>query len=265
MRRALTIALLSRCGSATLAETVAVIGTGRMGSAIGPRMAELGHTVVYGSREPDRDDVVALVSRTGGNASARMSAEAIGDADIVILAVPWAAVEGIVTSVGDWSGKLIIDMTNPMQVGDDGYFFHPLNEAGAQKIDRWASGATVVKAFSTVGSFAIADLSSAGGPVSVQVAADDREAKCRVMQLGADLGFEPYDAGPLKHAKILEDSSLLFMLNFSHGTIAETSHELHRRKNDNYKNLIAMIPDDQKLPWAKGEPMVAGYSPCEID
>jgi hypothetical protein len=35
---------------------------------------------------------------------------------------------------------------------------------------------------------------------------------------------------------------MLFMLNFSHGTIADTSHELHRRKNDNYKNAIAMMP-----------------------
>ena len=194
MRRVLIIAMLSLWGSAVLAETVAVIGTGRMGSAIGPRIAELGYTVVYGSREPDREDVAALVSRTGGNASARLSAKAIPDADIVVLAVPWTAVEGIVGSVEDWSGKLIIDMTNPMQVGEDAYFFHPLDEAGAQKIARWATGATVVKAFSTVGSFSIADPSSAGGPVTVQVAADDREAKCRVMQLGADLGFESYDA-----------------------------------------------------------------------
>ena len=265
MRRALITALLFLCGSAVLAETVAVIGTGRMGSAIGPRMAELGHTVVYGSREPGREDVAALVGRTGGDASARLSADAIPEADIVILAVPWAAVEGIVASVDNWSGKLIIDMTNPMQVGEDGYFFHPLDEAGAQKVARWATGATVVKAFSTVGSFAIADLSSAGGPVTVQVAADDRDAKCRVMQLGADLGFESYDAGPLKHAKILEDSSMLFMLNFSHGTLADTSHELHRRKNDNYKNAIAMMPDDQRPPWARGEPMVPGYQPCEIE
>ena len=47
------------------AETIAVIGTGNVGGALGPEFAALGHTIVYGSREPERDDVVALVERTG--------------------------------------------------------------------------------------------------------------------------------------------------------------------------------------------------------
>jgi hypothetical protein len=45
---------------------VAVIGTGRMGGAPGPRLAELGMRVVYGSREPNHDDVQQLVRKTGG-------------------------------------------------------------------------------------------------------------------------------------------------------------------------------------------------------
>lgn len=49
------------------AKVIAVLGTGRMGGAIGPRLAEMGHTVVYGSREPEREDVVELVAKTGSS------------------------------------------------------------------------------------------------------------------------------------------------------------------------------------------------------
>ena len=50
------------------AETIAMIGTGEVSSALGPRLASLGHEIVYGSRSPEREDVQALVSATGTRA-----------------------------------------------------------------------------------------------------------------------------------------------------------------------------------------------------
>ena len=52
-----------------VADTVAVLGTGRVGAALGPQFAKQGFEVVYGSREPQRADVQALVARTGGKAT----------------------------------------------------------------------------------------------------------------------------------------------------------------------------------------------------
>ena len=52
------------------ADTIAVIGTGDVAGALGPEFAAQGHTIVYGSRNPSRDDVRALVARTGNAASA---------------------------------------------------------------------------------------------------------------------------------------------------------------------------------------------------
>ena len=49
----------------TMAERIAIIGTGQVAGALGPEFAQLGHTFVYGSRDPSRDDVRALVDRTG--------------------------------------------------------------------------------------------------------------------------------------------------------------------------------------------------------
>ena len=55
---------------ATSAEVIAIVGTGEVGSALGPEFAAQGHEIVYGSRDPDRDSVRELVARTGASASA---------------------------------------------------------------------------------------------------------------------------------------------------------------------------------------------------
>jgi hypothetical protein len=83
------------------------------------------------------------------------------------------------------------------------------------------------------------------------------------MKIAGQFGFETGDAGPLRHAKILEDMTILYMVAFSHGTIASESSELHNRKNDNYRKLIAAMDEENKPAWARGEPMVPGYSPCD--
>ena len=61
------------------AETIAVIGTGAVGSALGPRFASLGHEIVYGSRAPERDDVQALVAEGGAGLFRRVGVENAGE------------------------------------------------------------------------------------------------------------------------------------------------------------------------------------------
>ena len=73
-------------------ETVAIIGTGRVGSALGPRFARIGHPVIYGSRDPSQDKVRQLVANTRG-ARAMKAREAADQAQIIVLAMPWSAVQ----------------------------------------------------------------------------------------------------------------------------------------------------------------------------
>lgn len=90
---------------------IAVIGTGFMGGTLGRSLAGAGHTVIFGSRHPDDDDVV-------GESSARVGsiAAALAGADVVILAVPGPAVPEIAAALKDaLAGKLVIDATNRMR------------------------------------------------------------------------------------------------------------------------------------------------------
>ncbi len=196
-------ALLASVGAA--AETVALIGTGNVGAALGRRLAEQGHMVVYGSRNPSASDVAALVRETGHGAVALPPAEAAARSRVVVLAVPWAAAEEVVRGLGNLSGKIVVDPTNPRVMATDGFADYPsLPDSNAERIARLASGAHVVKAFSTLGAETMFDPSVAENPVTVPVVGDDRAAKEVVVGLARQIGLEARDVGPLRHARIIE-------------------------------------------------------------
>jgi len=188
------------------AETVALIGTGNVGAALGRRFAEHGHKIVYGSRNPAAADVRELVMVTGHGAVAVTQAEAATRADIVILAVPWSAAEDVVRALPSLRGKIVVDPTNPRVQASDGFADYPpqLEDSNAEKIARLAPGAEVVKAFSTLGFETMLDPKVAGGPVTVPIVGDDRAAKERVAVLAREIGLEAIDVGPLRHARIIE-------------------------------------------------------------
>jgi len=209
------------------AETIAIIGTGQVGSALGPEFAALGHTIVYGSRNPDRQDVTDLASRTGDGATVATPEDAAANADIVVLAVPGMVVEEATRSLGDLSGKIIIDPTNALRRGEDGLLEMAVETSNAERIQSHAPGAFVVKAFNTLNWRQMVDPESSGGPISIPLAGDSGEAKARVAKLVTALGLEPIDVGPLKHARHVEGMLILWI---NSGDDGRESFEYHLRK-----------------------------------
>lgn len=193
------------------AETIAVIGTGNVGGALGPEFAAQGHTIVYGSREPQRADVVELVARTGNGASAAQPRDAVANADIVVLAVPGTAAVDIARSLGDLSGKILLDPTNVVNRAD-GYPMHGVagKNSNAQMIQEAQPGTRVVKAFNTLNYRQMVDPETAGGPISIPLAGDDAQAKAVIAELVSGMGLEPVDVGPLAYAHILEEMLVMW-------------------------------------------------------
>jgi NADPH-dependent F420 reductase len=197
-------AALAAAGHAA-AETVALIGTGNVGAALGRRFAEKGHTVIYGSRNPGEADVTALVRETGHGAQALAPADAAARSRVVVLAVPWTAAEEVARGLGDLSGKIVVDPTNPRVQAPDGFAdYPPLPDSNAERIARAAPGSHVVKAFSTLGFETMLDPRVAKSPVTIPLVGDDRAAKAVVAGLVRDIGLEAEDVGPLRHARIIE-------------------------------------------------------------
>lgn len=186
------------------ADTIAIIGTGEVGSALGLRFAELGHTIVYGSREPTRADVRDVVATTGHGASAATPVDAAEQASIVILAVPWNAVETATRALGDVSGRIIIDPTNPRIIAEDGLRDYAFPDSNAERIQALVPDAFVVKAFSSLGDHTMRDPAVAGGPISIPIAGDNAEAKRVIAELTTGIGLHPVDVGPLRYAHVIE-------------------------------------------------------------
>ena len=194
--------------------TVAVIGTGRVGSALGPRFAELGFAVVYGSRQPERDDVRALVARSGERADAASIAAAAERADWIVIATPYRAMPSILEQLGPLDGKLVIDVSNALAPGDDGLFELASATSAGEEWQTARPQAQVVKAFNTIGYHVMADPAAAGGRVTVMLAGNDSAAKRTVAGLATALGFDAIDLGPIRHARYLEGMAALYLVPY---------------------------------------------------
>jgi predicted dinucleotide-binding enzyme len=187
-------------------ETIAIIGTGNVGSTLGKIWAEAGHTIVYGSRTPDASRVRELLTETGHGATATTQAAAAQQAEIILIPVPPTAIPEVMAALGDLSGKIIVDPTNYWSF-EEGYPVSPRDprDSLAEQIQALAPGASVVKALNTLNYTIMEDPSRSAGPVTVPIAGDDLAAKQRVARLVEDVGLEPLDVGPLQAAEYLEE------------------------------------------------------------
>jgi predicted dinucleotide-binding enzyme len=186
--------------------TIAIIGTGNVGRALGRGWSKAGHAVVYGTRSPDGDSAQKALADT---ARARLAApdEAARDAEVVVLAVPWNAAEAVVDDLGDLGGRVLVDATNPIGPG----ITHAAATSGGEQVAAWAANARVVKAFNTTGWENMADADYGDHRPAMFIAGDDADAKTIVADLAEALGFEAVDAGPMSRSRELEHLATLWV------------------------------------------------------
>ena len=196
--------------------TVAIIGTGNMASAMGPNVAEAGYPVVYGSRDPSRPAVSDLVKRTGPGTRALSQEDAARVGDILVLAVPWEAMEQVIANLGDLSGKVLLDFSGSDVPGPDGYMESSVETSTSEMIQEWAPEARVVKT-GVPSVYLMQDPDFLGTPPTVMLAADDRGAKEVAGRLMYDIGLDPWDAGPLRNARAVAAFGRLFWVPLLQG------------------------------------------------
>lgn len=189
-----------------------------MGGALGRSFAAAGHEVAF-SYARKREKLERLARSSGPRARAAQSiADAVRDADVVLLAVHWSRVPTVLRAAGSLRGTILIDCTNPMNTRDTALVVG-LDSSGGELVARQARGARVVKAFNTV----TAELLRAGARVlpeqpAVCYCGDDARAKRVVARLIREIGFAPVDCGPLTVARYLEPLALLVAeLAYNHG------------------------------------------------
>lgn len=188
--------------------TLAIIGAGQVGLALGRAFTREGRAVTFGVSAPDKYE--GAVAALGGLARVLGTAQAIAEADIVILAVPHAALPDLARSVPHWQGKVLVDATNPLAPRLDGLLLGT-DTSGAEQLAGWAHGAKVVKAFNTTGAENMADARYAGGRPCMPLAGDDAQARQQVADLAQSIGLEPLDMGPLRAARYIEPMAMAWI------------------------------------------------------
>jgi hypothetical protein len=178
---------------------IAVLGFGHVGAQLGRLWAAKGHQVTAGLREASKD------RRTASDAGihAATPAEAVKDAEVVAIALPWTAVEPLLAELS-LDGKVVIDAVNPMNAD----FNVVVPEAGSAglAIAEWTKGARVVKAFNTIGAALMGDPA-----FDMMYCGDDAGAKDAVRGLIVDTGMTPVDVGPLSNSRYLEQMAGLWV------------------------------------------------------
>lgn len=188
--------------------SISIIGAGNVGVALGHAFTQRGEAVIFGVPEPEKYQ--SAVSALGPLAKVTSTAQAIAASDVVILAVPYAAVAGIAQSVSDWQDKILVDATNPLAPGLAGLTVGTTT-SGAEELAKLARGARVVKAFNTTGAENMADTRYPGSSPMMPLCGDDADARQRVMALATLIGFDAVDMGPLMAARYLEPFAMTWI------------------------------------------------------
>ncbi|CAI9411158.1 Pyrroline-5-carboxylate reductase [Pleomorphomonas sp. T1.2MG-36] len=178
---------------------VTLIGSGSMAEGLAVRLTASDHYVqIYGR---NADKVAALADKLGVKP---VEAAKAANADIIIIATPYNNAVEALSRLGDLSGRVVIDITNPL-TPDFMSLSIGHSTSAAEEIARAVPGIRLVKAFNTVFAQVLQrGHEIAGTAVPVYVAADDAEAKRTVTALVRSLGFAPVDAGSLANARYLE-------------------------------------------------------------
>lgn len=184
----------------------AILGSGNVGTAIARAVTAAGHDVVV--TDPN-DTALATLADQVPVATTTDAADAVADADVAVLAVPFGVVEDLVSGLADQlAGTIVIDATNPLAADLSGLVTAG-GPAGAERVQAAAPAARVVKAFNTVfaGNQAVAEVN--GIQLDGFVAGDDDDAKQVVVDLLGTVGFRVIDVGGLSAARYLEGMAYL--------------------------------------------------------
>jgi hypothetical protein len=172
-----------------------IIGTGGVGSTLASYFAKDGIEVALANTR-GADAVEPMARKLGQGVVAKSLDEAL-KADVIFIAVPFLKFKDVASALPDWTGKIVIDVTNaftlPADVQEAEFGARPSSEANAERVP----GAKLVKAFNQL---AVKDLASpvpAGGKRVVFVSSDDEDASAKVARLAERLGFAPIEIGRL--------------------------------------------------------------------
>jgi predicted dinucleotide-binding enzyme len=180
---------------------IGVIGPGRIGGNCARQALKAGNEVTL-SFSRDAGRLEALARELGPNARAGTPAQAVESADLVIIAVPWDAIDEALAQAGPFDGRIVIDTTN--QYGQTA--MPPAGQTAAQFNAARMPGARYTKSFNTLTSAFQAEAADRTGDERVVqwICVDNGDAKNLASDLIEAMGYQPVDLGGTADCEVME-------------------------------------------------------------
>jgi len=173
----------------------AIIGTGTVGSTLAAFFAKAGIEVALANTKGP-EAVKPLASKLGRSVVAKSRDDAL-KADVIFFAVPFIQFKNVASALSDWTGKIVIDVTNafklPAEVMETELNGRLSSEVNAERVP----GAKLVKAFNQLPMNVLSSPVPAGGRRVVFISSDDADASAKVARLAEELGFAPIQVGKI--------------------------------------------------------------------
>ncbi|HLZ59214.1 MAG TPA: NAD(P)-binding domain-containing protein [Ktedonosporobacter sp.] len=175
---------------------IAILGAGKVGGTLGRHWARAGHTVAFGVRNPTSEKAQGLLAEPGDRVTIGSIAEALPDSDVILLAVPGAVVDEIITTYANLlDHKIIIDAANKMQTT-------PANSVAT--LQAHAPNALIYRAFNSYGWENFADPIYQGTPADLFYSGPDGIPQAQVEQLISEVGLHPVRLGGVDQADLVD-------------------------------------------------------------
>ncbi|MFZ0236991.1 MAG: NAD(P)-binding domain-containing protein, partial [Xanthobacteraceae bacterium] len=179
---------------------ISTIGAGLEGGALGALFVKAGHRVMFSSRHPDT--LKGLVDELGPLAHVGTVAEAVEFGDVVMVIVPYTAMEQIGKEYGNALAKkvLVIDVSNAIARRDGAEIVKWVDDHGGAGLAtaKFLPGAHLVRAFNAISYAKLsADAHRQGEFVGVPIAGDDPHAIDFASSPIREIGFDPVVIGGL--------------------------------------------------------------------
>jgi len=196
-------AVLGSAHAASEPLKIGVIGSGRIGSALGGVWVKMGHKVMFSSRTIENDK--KLAASLGPNASAGTPQEAAAFGDVLLIAVPYRAMPDVGKEIGGAvKGKIVIDPSNPIPNRDGETATWAREKGAGYATAELLPGARVVRAFNAIGYARMAKAHETPGErIGMPMAGDDAKAIEVASRLIREIGYEPVLVGGLAMGKYL--------------------------------------------------------------
>lgn len=180
---------------------IAIIGSGNVGGALAQQWIKAGHNVQIGAQFPLSEKNMLLAGKIGKEKFVTI-ADAVGQSEVILLAIPPLAIFQILNTWGEISNKVIIDATNSIGKSPEPYttVYHCL----ADKTD-----CDLVKCFNTTGFENMLNPIYGEEAIDMFMAGDNEKAKSVAHQLALDAGFGScIDFGKSDKVELLEKFAL---------------------------------------------------------